>query len=405
MAAVGVVVAVGCALGIGVRATYGGRAAVDEPQYLLTAISLGEDLDLSIADELAGHRERAFHDRPLPEQTRVLDDGRQVSPHDPLLPAVLALPVRLWGWVAAKVTLALLAGTLAALLVWTAVRRLGVPLPLAAGGVLVAGLSPPLAVYGTQVYPELPAALAVTVAIAALTGPRNRATAVTLVAAVVALPWLSVKYVPVAAVLALLGPRTRPVFLSYAVAGLGYVAAHRFLYGGWTVYATADHFVSTGEFAVVGSPNLPGRATRLVGLLADREFGLVPWQPAYALLAPALAARPRRELVLPLVAGWLTATFVALTMHGYWWPGRQVVVVLPCAVLALLSWAARAPWRRRSRRPGVPPAPPAAPRLPRSRSADLAAARRVDRPAGPPLPKGAGSCCATRSPASPCSRC
>jgi hypothetical protein len=27
-------------------------------------------------------------------------------------------------------------------------------------------------------------------------------------------------------------------------------------------------------------------------------------------------------------------------MQGWWWPGRQVVVVLPCAVLAVAWWAA-----------------------------------------------------------------
>jgi hypothetical protein len=46
-------------------------------------------------------------------------------------------------------------------------------------------------------------------------------------------------------------------------------------------------------------------------------------------------------IVLPLAVGWLNATFVALTMHGWWWPGRQVVMVLPCAVLAIAWWAAR----------------------------------------------------------------
>jgi len=44
-------------------------------------------------------------------------------------------------------------------------------------------------------------------------------------------------------------------------------------------------------------------------------------------------------LAAVLLAGWLTATFVALTMHGYWWPGRQTVVVLPVAVLLIVRWA------------------------------------------------------------------
>ena len=76
--------------------------------------------------------------------------------------------------------------------------------------VTVLAFSPaaPLAMYATQVYPELPAALAVTVAIAALTGPLAPARARRRSAScIVALPWLSVKYAPVAAVLAVLARR------------------------------------------------------------------------------------------------------------------------------------------------------------------------------------------------------
>jgi len=35
---------------------------------------------------------------------------------------------------------------------------------------------------------------------------------------------------------------------------------------------------------------------------------------------------------------WLNATFVALTMHGWWVPGRQLVVALPLAGLLLACW-------------------------------------------------------------------
>ena len=62
----------------------------------------------------------------LPVQTEVLDGGRQVSPHDPLLPLLLAAPMGLGGWLAAKLALAVLAGGVAALTVWVAVRRFGV---------------------------------------------------------------------------------------------------------------------------------------------------------------------------------------------------------------------------------------------------------------------------------------
>ena len=171
MVVVGLLTVLAAGLGIGVQATHGGHAAVDEPQYLLSALSLWEDHDLDISDELADRRFLAFHDADLPVQTAARPDGRQLSPHDPLLPVLLAVPMGLGGWVAAKLTLAVLAGVLAALLLWVAVRRFAVPPRLAVPGVALATCTAPLAVYGQQVYPELPGALAALVAVAALTAP------------------------------------------------------------------------------------------------------------------------------------------------------------------------------------------------------------------------------------------
>jgi len=355
MVAVGLLAALGAAAGITVPAAHGAQTTADEPQYLLTAISLAEDHDLDIADELAAGRWRAFHAAPLPEQTRPLASGRRLSPHDPLLPLLLAVPVALGGWVGAKLAMAGLAGLLAALLLWTAVRRFGVPPGVAALAAGVFALSPPLAVYGSQLYPELPAALAVLAAVAAITArPSGRAT-LAAGAAIAALPWLAVKYVPVAAALTLvatwrlqrLGGRRRALALvaGLAAAGVAFLLLHRWWYGGWTPYATGDHFVG-GEFAAVGSdPDYLGRGRRLLGLVVDRGFGLAAWQPAWLLAVPALAALARRRppgwaaLAGPLLAGWLVATFVALTMHGWWFPGRQVVVVLPLAAVAVAWWA------------------------------------------------------------------
>jgi hypothetical protein len=377
MVAVAVVAFIAAALGIGVRATFGAHVAVDETQYVLSALSLAEDGNLDISDELAQKRWRDFADVEPPVQTQVLGDGRQISPHDPLLPALLAVPVALGGWVAAKLTLAALAGLLAALTLWVAVRRLRLSLPLAATGVGIAAASAPLAVYGQQIYPELPAALVTVAGFAALTGPLATAESVdgpggkhrggirnvaVLALAVAALPWLSIKYSAVAAALALLGVvrwwrsghRREAAGLAAGVAlgAGGYLIAHRLVWGGWTVYASGDHFQQSGEFGVVGfHPHYVGRALRLVGLFVDREYGIATWQPAWLLVLPAVAAligatvAARRPLaLLPLLlAGWMVATFVAVTMHGFWWPGRQLVVVLPLALLLVLWWLQRSP--------------------------------------------------------------
>ncbi|HEX2177443.1 MAG TPA: hypothetical protein VHG70_16185 [Nocardioidaceae bacterium] len=346
-------------LGIGVDATYGAQAGVDEPQYLLSALSLAEDGDLDISDELAAQRWRDFHADDLPVQTEPFPDGSEISPHDPLLPVLLAVPMGLWGWMGAKAALGLTAAACAALLSWTAVRRFGVSPRVAAVGSAVAFASPPLGVYSQQVYPEMPAALATLAAVALLTTSRLRSPHVVgVVAAVVALPWLGSKYVPVAMALAglLLVRLLRTkgwravcgVAGALAVAGAGYLAVHRLVWGGWTVYASGDHFQQTGEFSVVGAdPSYVGRSLRTVGLFVDQHYGLVPWQPAWLLLVPTVVALVVRRpagwatLLAPLAAAWVTAVWVALTMHGFWSPGRQVVVVLPLAAVGILWLADR----------------------------------------------------------------
>ena len=343
---------------IGARATYGAHVSGDEPQYLTTAISIGEDFDLDISDEIDERRFEPYHEINLNVQTIDLDDsGRRISPHDPLLPALLALPMRLGGWVAAKAALAALAAAAAAATLWLAVRRFGVGVGV--GGLVVGAFyaAPPLVGYATQVYPEMPAALCVALGLAAVTGPLGRAGRALALVSIVALPWLSVKFVPVAAVLAVvlvvrLWPdRRRRLVLGLlavlAVAGAVYVVFHRSVYGGWTAYATGDHFVD-GELLVLGrDPDYLGRSRRLIGLLVDRGFGLAAWTPAYLLAVPALAALARRRppgwaaLLAVFGAGYGVATWAALTMHGWWWPGRQVVVVLPVAVAAVAVLADR----------------------------------------------------------------
>ena len=363
LAALAVVVFAAAAAGIGARATYGAQTTADEPQYLLTAISIAEDGDLDIADELGAQRWRAFHEAQLPVQTKPLPGGREISPHDPLLPLLLALPVALGGWVGAKLATAAMAALLAAAIAWVAVRRLRVAPAVALPTVGVLGASAPLAAYGTQIYPEIPAALAVTAALGVLLHGLDRRGCWVLTASVIALPWLAVKYVPVAAALAgvaivrlLRDDRRRSaagLAIALAAAGVVFAVVHVAVWTGLTAYASGDHFVG-GEFTAVGSsPNYLGRSVRLIGLLVDRQFGIAAWQPAWLLLVPAAVLVARRRvphstmLLVVLGVGWLNATFVALTMQGYWFPGRQVVVVLPAAILVLLLAGRDVPWLRR----------------------------------------------------------
>jgi len=346
-------------VGIDAQATYGARVSADEPQYLLTAISLYEDFDLDISDELAEDRFRPFHEVDLNQQTLDLDGaGQRISPHDPLLPLVLAIPTGLWGWAGAKATLALFAGAVAALTYSIAVRRFGVMSRIAGVVVTAFFVGSPFASYGAQVYPAMPAALCVCAGIYAVTGRLSWRNGLVVVVAVFALPWLAVKYVPVAAVLAI-GLMQRlwadgeralfgAVLVAFAIGGLTYAVVHLRIWGGLTVYASGDHFVG-GEVEVVGTdPQYVARTNRLLGLLIDRYYGIAAWSPAFLLMPPGLyvLGRRYREMVsgrrfdsvivlLTIAAGWAVATWVALTMHGWWWSGRQIVPILPLVVVAV----------------------------------------------------------------------
>ena len=77
-------------------------------------------------------------------------------------------------------------------------------------------------------------------------------------------------------------------------------------------------------------PRSPGAAA-CSGLLVDRDFGLAAWQPLWlrgrARASPRCSCGDRRagcSLAAPLAAGWAMATWVAVTMHGWWFPGRHV---------------------------------------------------------------------------------
>src|SRR5690606_14980836 len=63
-----VVTAVGL-VGLHARADDVSRTTADEPQYLLSALSLWDDGDLDISDELAARAYEPFHEVALPEQT------------------------------------------------------------------------------------------------------------------------------------------------------------------------------------------------------------------------------------------------------------------------------------------------------------------------------------------------
>ena len=98
--------------------------------------------------------------------------------------------------------LAIIAGLTAAATLWLAVRRFVVGVSSATWVITALFCASPLTSYGTQVYPAMPAALCVVLGVAELLQGINRWSWVS-VAMMICLPWLGIKYVPLALVLAI----------------------------------------------------------------------------------------------------------------------------------------------------------------------------------------------------------
>ena len=310
----------------------------DEPHYLMVAESLLSDGDLALGKDYAERRYLAFHDAPLEPHYRVRGKGGEIYSLHAVGLSVLILPAyALGGYPAASLFMALLAALLAAEirgLVREAFGREG----LADGVGLAVALSPPLVHYAGLVFTEVPAALLVAVALRRI--PRGHPLGVAL--ALASLPWLNVRYVALAAVLAVYALWVRPglrerltLLGSLAVSGVGLAAYHHWLYG---FFDPRRVYGRRPELSLATLPE------GVPGLLLDQEFGLLVYAPLFLLGLPGffqLWRKDRRQsaVLLALVAGVvLTAGTWHMWRGGFNPPARFLVPLLPAlAVLVAAS--------------------------------------------------------------------
>jgi hypothetical protein len=333
----------------------------DEPHYLIMMQSLWRDHDLRIENNHAREDYTEYFNAPLSPDYRTRGiDGQIYSIHPVGLP-VLAAPVFGVAGYRGVVWLLVVMAALTATLMWRWAQVSTGSDEAATVAWVAVCTGTPFLFNSFAVYPEIPAALCVMVAIgwrpdAVRRDPRSREYFVRAMAISV-LPWLSTKYAPMAAalvaVLAWRALRHRRALVALVLpflVSLGLWLA--FFYWIWG---------SPSPTAPYGSSTQTSLATLSVGgpgLLFDQEYGVLIFAPALAIGIVGLARmcwdRDRmlfaRAAEVALVAAGL---LVAVGSFDLWWggsapPGRPLVSGLPLLGLPL-AWQ----YRRSSTKPAV----------------------------------------------------
>ncbi|MBI3974513.1 MAG: hypothetical protein HY332_24815 [Chloroflexi bacterium] len=320
----------------------------DEPHYLIIATSLWRDHDLDI---LNNYRDKDYHpfypyhlgDARDPEDMHALygRGGRLYSKHGLGLP-VLLLPVfGPGGHGPARVFMMALTALLAVQTYLLALQATGKRVASLVAWAAVA-FSAPLLLYADQFYPEVPGALLLVAGLRAVLAVRPTAgNAAVLGAAIGLLPWFHLRYVPLAAILALTAlVRYWPLArrwallrwsaLPPALVGLALLVVDWRLFGG---IPRVDEYGTVSLFNVlVGLP----------GLLLDRQFGLLVYAPVFVVALFGLPLVPRARFT---ALGWLVPSvcgvyFLFIGSFSYWYgafspPARMLVPVVPVLVVPL----------------------------------------------------------------------
>ena len=219
---------------------------------------------------------------------------------------------------------------------------------------VLAGLSAPFIFYFRYLYPEMPAALCLIYAVRVLQREKPTTGALLLAGAGAAfMPWFHVKFVIMAAILAgfcvLRHFRTIKSVVWYALphipSALILMVFFYHAYGSWMPNAQyGDAHDPVSKFFFRGA----------LGLLLDRDHGLLAFAPLYWLALPGLFLLFRENRNYTILALVLSVpSFAILASHWMWWggpcpPARFIIPLIPLfipAVIAALAAASTSTFR------------------------------------------------------------
>lgn len=334
-----------------------GTPGGDEPHYLIITQSLLRDHDLKIENNHSRGDHTAYFPGELePHYLTRGVDGAIYSVHPVGLPVLVVPAFALAGYHGVVALLVLMAAA-AATVMWTWVRRLSSPAAATFAWAAVC-LGAPYLRNTFTVYPEIPAALCVMLIVAWPEETRApRAVSIAQGLAAATLPWLSSKYVLMAAALVAIAAWRRrgrradaiAAIAPFAISGVGWLAFFHAVWGSpWP----------TAPYGGDAQTNLSNFLSGGPGLLFDQEYGIVSYAPVLILGLTGLVtlirdggSARRRAIEIALVFGALLAPVGAFHI---WWggsaaPGRPLasgLLLLGFPVARQFERSASAPVRR-----------------------------------------------------------
>ena len=323
--------------------------ASDEPHYLIVMQSLVLDHDLDLANDYAGDRYLGYYPARI-DDIHGIHVGNAIYSIRDLGLVVLGVTPFAIGERTGVLALLCVIGALLAVQLYLLLRDLAFDKRVALLATAAVAFTHPVLTYTSQVYPELPAALAFVAAVRALRrGARSTITDLALASACVGvLPWFTTRaWFAVIGVGVVIAYRAfRPFSLARVVAGAAPFAA-LILALSYLNYRQFGLFMpSAGYYLIRDQQQVLAFApqTGALGLFFDRTFGLIGHTPLYLLAfvgAYALWRRRRehRDELVPLVLGWLLSILYIADI-AYWFAdgspsSRYLVATIPLLAAAV----------------------------------------------------------------------
>ncbi|HEY7697148.1 MAG TPA: hypothetical protein VIE88_01970, partial [Vicinamibacteria bacterium] len=312
----------------------------DEPHYLLITYSLLHDRDLKVQNNYGARDYRSFYDGKVEPR---LAFGTAYPVHGIGVPLLLLPGFAAGGLWGVLVTEAALAALLLTAIYGAALRLTSSP-SAALFALTAFGLTSPALFLSVSAYPELPAALAVALALRRLLDrePPGALAASIWALALGALPFFHVKFLPLGALLvaafACRFVRAGWPFLRALALGVG-ISSVSFLFFSFSTTGSFDPTASYGRQRIF----LDRIPIGIAGLLFDQEFGLLLNAPVYLLGLAGIVTLFRRSRLL---GGFSLLAVLAISIpgaaHPLWSggtsaPARFLFPALPLMAVAAAS--------------------------------------------------------------------